>query len=308
MEIPSQCPFCAEPTVVRVDPKSKIKTLWCENRHCPGALKEALVELGSRDCLEIDLLGPELAQRLVQEGYVLDLADLFEFAQDLSEAYARDAKKYAAKMQSEGFSAANMLKFHLSAMEAAHSRDWDRWFRALNIDGVGRTLGKQLAMALGLEGFDTLCPKLLTVDTSLEGFGDTKVQAIRDWASDEENQRLCARLHLLCRPKELKTKKVATSGQGPCSDMVVVVTGEHLGMDREDIQQKLAGLGATIKSGVSKKVTHLIAGAGAGPTKIAKAKELGIVVLSTAWLRKTFSDNEVEMPDADKSFELDVEI
>jgi NAD-dependent DNA ligase len=73
------------------------------------------------------------------------------------------------------------------------------------------------------------------------------------------------------------------------------VTGEFDSIgDREYIQKCLVGLGAQIK-GVSKKLTILCAGDGAGPSKLSKAKELGIRVENKKWLLQVLEQNKVEL-------------
>jgi DNA ligase (NAD+) len=266
------------------------------------------VAIANRDVLEIEALGPEMATLLASGGYALDLADLFEFALDCQAARAKDVDKYELRLKKSGFSIVGVNKM-LEGISQARTRDWDRWLVALNVEGIGKVLGKQLAMALKLDTLGTLCTKLKTIgDFGLEGFGDKKLDNVVRWAT--ENDELCQRLHEAgVRPKAQVSKVVVTvsNGQQPLAGMAICVTGEHLGMDREVIQAHLKALGADIKSGVTKKVTHVVAGMGAGPSKLQKARELGILVLDTKWLKNTLESNGVKIP-ADGDFDTDVEI
>ena len=254
-----------------------------------------MTAIASRDVLEIDALGPELASQLA-DGYVLDLADLFEFIKECREARGKDSGKYEGQLRKKGFSVSAINKM-IESVEQAKIRDWDRWLLALNIEGIGKTLGKQLSMALELSTFDTLCGKLmLTGSLGLEGIGEKKLETIMAWCSSLENQKLCRRLHDLgVRPKGQGVKRVEVSGAQPLKGMAICVTGIHLGMEREDIHAYLKSLGSEIKTGISKKCTHVIAGIGAGPSKLAKARELGILVLHTDWLKKTLEENGIKV-------------
>jgi DNA ligase (NAD+) len=260
--------------------------------------------------LEIEALGPEMAKLLAEGQYVLDLADLFEFALECQAARAKDVDRYEARLKKNGFSIAAVNKM-LEGISQARTKDWDRWLVALNIEGIGKVLGKQIAMALNLDMLDTLCAKLKTISQlGLEGFGDKKMSSVALWAS--ENEELCLRLHEAgVRPKRQQALRVDVKVEGdgslPLKGMAICVTGEHLGMDREVIQAHLKAMGAEIKSGVSKKVTHLVAGMGAGPSKLTKAKELGILVFDTKWLKALFEANGIKVQ-ADGDFDEDVEI
>ena len=68
---------------------------------------------------------------------------------------------------------------------------------------------------------------------------------------------------------------------------------------------------SVVKNGVSKKLTHLCAGSGAGTSKLQKARELGILVVNTDWLRRTLEEGGIDVGPGNGGFELsmgDVEI
>ncbi len=89
-------------------------------------------------------------------------------------------------------------------------------------------------------------------------------------------------------------EKPAVVEETPLAGMVFVVTGEMYGIgSREYIAQELVKLGAVSKSGVSKKVTHLLVGSEPGKSKLAKAKELKIAQYDEQWLTETFQKNGI---------------
>jgi DNA ligase (NAD+) len=297
---PTQCPYCEGPVVL-------IKgNLQCETRWCPGRLIEDLTFVGSKEGLGIEALGQEIARKLVQDGYVTTLSDLFEFGQELADWHLKDPERFNQVMAKRGFGS-EAVKLYLGIAEARDSREWERWIVALNVEGVSKTTGKQIAMALGLQDLESFPTRLLEVPgLGIEGLDKAATTSITDWALDLENLNLCRKLHETgCRPKSLK--KVLEVGEGPCSGMIVCITGEHLGMERDEIQVHLSKLGAVVKSGVSKKLTHLIAGAGAGPSKLQKARELGILVLNTEWLQKTLTEADIDIGVGNGGFELNLD-
>lgn len=297
--VPTHCPECGEPITRITDPKSGIENLWCTNRACKGQIREMLVQVAHRDVLELEALGPELASQLSEGGYVLDLGDLFGFIDDCQEVLQGAPDKFDERIRKKGFSAAAIRKLIGSAKQA-RTRDWDKWLVALNLEGIGKVLAKQLAMALELNSMETLCSKLLKVGgLGLEGFGEKKVEGVLAWAMDPQNKDMCIKLHAAeIRPGVLKAKRVEVTpgGSQPLKGMAICVTGEFFdyGLSREEIHERLKGEGANIKTGVTSKCTHLVVGEGAGRTKLAKAKELGILTLNSAWLASVLNLSSVD--------------
>ena len=260
---PTECPECSLPVEEFTEPRSKITTHWCTNVECPGRLKALLIYVASRDCLEIDALGPELAGLLVSKGYVTDLPSLFEFTNDA--AIALD------KMGVPPFSQTMVLKHGLPAsavismirsIETAKTAGWDRWIATFSIPMVGKTIGKLLAEKLELTSDDigNLPEIFLKLETmTIEGIGTHKKAELLSTIATERFADHCARLYAAgIRPRALTVAKVDGA---PLAGMAFCITGEFLSVGtREMITARLVSLGAVSKSGVTKKCSHLIVG------------------------------------------------
>jgi DNA ligase (NAD+) len=288
---PTTCPECTQPIREFKEPRSGIVTHWCINDYCPGRLKDMLTYVADRSLLEIDALGPELATALVSGGFVNTLADLFETCNELQGALTKlgDSEFSRQVVLRNGLPAAATISM-IRSMDRAKTANWDRWIAALGIPSIGLQLGKVLGDRLKLESEDMgrLPEKLMEVLTlKIDRIGLHKLAAITEAAKSDTFRDNCARLYAAgVRPKSVAVTAVAGA---PLEGMSFVITGEfHTIGSREYITSKLVSLGAVSKSGVTKKVTHLLVGEEPGKTKLNKAAELNIPHLSLAWLTEQF--------------------
>jgi DNA ligase (NAD+) len=288
---PTACPECSQPIEEYTEPRSLITTHWCTNVECPGRLKALLTYVASRDCLEIDALGPELAGLLVSKGYVTDLPSLFEFTNDAAEALeTMTVPEFSQTMVLKHGLPASAVISMVRSIETAKTAGWDRWIATFSIHMIGKTLGKVLAEKLELTSDDmgTLPAIMLKLETMpIEGFGPHKKAELLSTVVTERFADHCARLHAAgIRPRALSVAKVDGA---PLAGMAFVVTGEFPSVGtREMLSARLVSLGAVFKSGVTKKCSHLIVGEEPGASKTRKAAELGIPYLGAAWLEETF--------------------
>jgi DNA ligase (NAD+) len=292
---PTNCPSCNTPLVERDEGGTGIMQSYCESPHCPGVLEGYLAFVGSRDVLEIDGLGPEMARKLVEKGYARNLVELYEFQAEMQvQRKAMGDKEFVDKARKMGFDAT--LPKMIRSLEAAKTRSWERWIKALAIPMIGETLGKVIAEKLDLkaDSFSLLVSTGLIPFThqEVDGFGEAKMKAIADWCT-AENNALCLKLHQLgVRPTPVEKPKVVAGA--PLAGVVFCITGEF-SEERIPLTKKLVSLGATAKTGVSKNINLLIVGSGAGKSKLTKAAELGIKQVGKDWLEKMLADNGLIM-------------
>ena len=294
---PTQC-ICGAPLTSQTNPKSGVQSHWCESPTCTEQLKAKLCYIADRSVLEIDELGPELATFMVDEGYVTVLSDLILFSNGIVTKLAEKPEAVSVKLAGLGFGAAQTIKM-CKSLEGAKTRDWDRWLACLEIPGIGRTISKVLATQCRLQPEDlpdlrTILLKALT-DEKIDGIGDIKktdaVNYLTHFATffDEEMQNLH---DAGVRPTALM--KPAVAGEQPLAGYVICITGEFT-EERDPLSKKLASLGAVMKTGVSKKLTHLLTGEAPGRSKLAKAAELNIPRLNLVWLLDVLDKNGMKM-------------
>lgn len=303
--VPTNCPECQTLLIDYVDDNSKVRTQWCENSQCPGRIRDLFTFIASREMLEIDGLGPELATKIVNENHARDIGELFIFANECREIIASQGQAAFDKfIQKKGFSAAAVNKM-IASMEPSKTADWSVWLAALGIPMVGKTLGKLLAktFTLGSEDMKDLPSILAKVNgMQIDGMGFNKTGEIVRWIQDGSNVALCQTLFAAgVRPKPMVTLNAA--GVLPLAGLTFCITGEFA-EERETLIKKLEDLGATSKSGVSAKCQMLIVGDAAGKSKLAKAQQLGTKIVKKDWLEKTLSDNGVDMV-GNRKFEVE---
>jgi DNA ligase (NAD+) len=292
---PTQCPDCNSAIVEYTEPKSSITTHWCENALCPGRVADMLTHIADRKLLEIEGLGPEMAATLAKAGYITNIADLFEFLNECAFALSKHGEdKFSTVMKKRGLSAAAVLNM-IETAERAKTAGWDRWIAALGIPMIGITLGKVIAKERKLtsEGMLSLPMKLylptLTRDhEEIEGVGFHKRAELNKFALDAEGSLICQRLYTAgVRPTPVEQPAVVEGS--PLDKVAFCITGEFYEIgSREYITTQLVKLGAVSKSGVTKKVTHLLVGTEPGQTKLKKAADLKIPTYDTDWISEQF--------------------
>ncbi|MBR3328932.1 NAD-dependent DNA ligase LigA [Candidatus Saccharibacteria bacterium] len=218
-------------------------------------LKRAIEYYASKPALNIDGLGEKNVVALVDSGLVSSIADLYR----LNEAEVSHLERFG------DLSAHNLI----TAINDSKTPTLAKFITALGI----RHVGAQTATALARE-FKTL-DKLVdaTEDDLLRipDIGEVVAESILAWFSDEDNLKMLADLKELgVSPLEEKTDGLPLAGKS------YIVTGTLSSMGREEAEDKLRSLGATVTSSVTKTTTALIVGDKPGKSKVEKADKLGI--------------------------------
>lgn len=297
IDTPSSCPACGSQVEVFEDPGSKVLTCYCTDFNCPGKLKGHLVYIGQRTMLDIEGLGPQIVEQIVDDGVIGDIGDLYLWSRTMKgflEKYGED--KLEAQIRKEGYPVAQTLSL-LRGLEGSLEMNWDKWLAALGIPGVGLSMAKSIAIYLELDS--QALPDLHKIlmklgDKDVEGLGAKKVAEIQKWCLLPTTGDCLQKLYDAgVRPKALASPKHLT-GPTPLAGQNICVTGEFDSIgDRDYIHECLKSLGAQIK-GISKKLTILVAGDGAGPSKMQKAKEIGTIrIEDLSWLKTVFEVNNI---------------
>ncbi len=302
---PTQCPDCSSAIQAITEEKSGITMHWCENTECAGRIADMLTFIADRTLLEIEGLGPEMAAALAKGGYVVTLADLFEFSRDAKTALDRvGPDKFSEGMRRKGLPGAASIKM-VETVERAKTASWDRWIAALGVPMIGRTLGKVLARELKLtpDGMRGLPVTLHPTEQQIEGVGHHKRAELTLNCTHPRFIDLCKRLSEVgVRPAAIEVAAVAEGA--PLKGMSFCITGELYTIgSREYITQQLVKLGAVAKTGVSKKVTHLIVGSEPGASKLKKAAEQSVPTFDEDWLSATLTANGVKPTGSDMAME-----
>ena len=253
--LPQVCPVCGAP-VERDEDGAHIR---CTGAECPAQLLRTLAHFASRDAMDIDGLGIAVVENLVNAGLVRTPGDL----------YFLNAEEVAALDRMGQKSAENLL----SAIERSKSQDLSRLLFAFGIRQVGQKAGKILAQRFG--SLDNLQAATLEELTAVDDIGAITAQNILDWFQSPQSQ------HLIQRLKEAGVNMQAEQkGEDQrFAGKTFVLTGTLDRFTRAEATKMIEDRGGKAAGSVSKKTTYVVAGEAAG-SKLRKAQELGIPVLT----------------------------
>jgi len=256
-ELPMKCPVCGS-EVVREGAAHR-----CTNGlACPAQLERHLVHFTQRGAMDIAGLGEKTVAQLLEKKLVADLADLYALTPiDL--------------VQLEGF-AEKSIENLLAALEASKTPRLDRFLFALGIEHVGETVARLLADHFGsLAALREATPETLM---HIHGIGDEVAESVHHFFANARNRRVLDRL-LKAGVKPVAEER--PSGPRVLDGVVVVFTGGLESMPRPDAQRLAERHGARVAGSISKKVTLVVAGPGAG-SKLDDARRLGIETIDEA--------------------------
>jgi DNA ligase (NAD+) len=254
-EPPSSCPVCGAAL------EATETDLFCTNGFsCPGQLKGALEHFCSRGAMNIEGLGPEWIEQFVERGWVRSPADLYA----LDRARLLDLERMGEKL------AGNLL----ASIEASKRTTLARFLHALGIRHVGEATAEALAAHFGsLEALRAAGTEALE---EVQDVGPAVAASVRRFFDDPANAKGVDRL--VAQGIELRAperKGDALAGE------VVVFTGGLETLTRDGAKALVREHGGRSAEAVSKAVTLMVAGPGAGG-KLEKAVKLGIRVLDEA--------------------------
>lgn len=256
-EIPNQCPICGGET--RRDADGAF--IRCVSESCPAQKVRYLSHFASRDAMDIDGLGGAIVELLVENDLVNTPADLYKLKVEDVAPLDRMGQQSAGNL--------------IAAIETSKGNDLWRLIFALGIRQVGAKAAKALSSHFGsLEKLRNAGEEELT---AVDDIGQITAGNIRTWFERPLNQKLLDELIALGLNTENQTEIMDLRFAGK----IFVLTGSLELMTREQATEKIELFGGKASGSVSKKTTYVVAGPGAG-SKLKKANELGIPVLSEA--------------------------
>ncbi len=254
--MPSHCPVCGG-EVSRAEGEAATR---CVNTNCPARLKESVLHFASRGVMDIDGMGSALVDQLVDRGLVKSVADLYSLKLEQLTSLDRMGEKSAARV--------------LDNIERSRKQPLPRVLNGLGIPFVGERTAQILADHFGsLDEIASAGPEKLQV---AEEVGPKVSQGIGGFFHESRNRELIERL----REAGLQfTHQVRRVVGGKLEGKVFVLTGTLPNLTREDAKARIEAAGGKVTDSVSKKTSYLVAGEAAG-SKLAKAQQLGVAVLS----------------------------
>jgi DNA ligase (NAD+) len=263
--MPTKCPVCGAPVE-----REGAYHLCTNGLACPAQLHGHIVHFCARGAMDITGLGDKTVGQLLERGLVKDLSDIYQLTPiDLAGL--------------DGF-AEKSIENLMNAIEASKKPRLDRFLFALGIDHVGETVARLLADRYGA------VQKLMDASEedleAIHGIGAEVAHSVASFFGSARTRKVIERL--LAAGLKPQVEKRA-SGPQPLAGEIVVFTGTLEQLTRPEAARRAELAGARVTSGISRKVTLVVAGPGAG-SKLDEAKKLGLAVIDeAAFLKKVGS-------------------
>ncbi|EAZ97879.1 NAD-dependent DNA ligase LigA [Marinobacter sp. ELB17] len=272
IELPAQCPACGS-DVVQIE--GEVIARCSGGLFCPAQRKEAIRHYASRKALDIEGLGDKWVDILVDSKKVETIADLYRLCKADLTVLERMGDKSASNL--------------IAAIDASRQPLLWRFLYALGIREVGE------ATAKGLAGYFGSLEAIAEADESalqaVSDVGPIVAGHLRSFFEQPHNQEI---LQNLTQAGVIWQTQEITAASMPLHGQTWVLTGTMEQMTRDQAKQKLEGLGAKVAGSVSKKTACVVAGEAAG-SKLAKAQQLGVEVLSEQGLLDLLRGHDVEV-------------
>ncbi len=261
---PALCPDCRQPLE---KPTGEV-AVYCPNSACPAQLVRNLEHYVSRGAMDIRGLGIRLAEQLVKEKLVRDVADIYGL-------------KREDLLRLEGFAdkkADNLI----AAVQASRQQTLARLVFALGIRGVGEVVAGDLAARFSDLG--ELAKARPDDLQEVEGVGPNIAEAVADWFAQPRNRAVIDKL-LKAGVWPRRPAAAAGSGSQTLQGKTFVITGTLPALTRGEAKALIMQHGGRVSESVSRGTSYVVVGDSPG-SKLATAQQLRIPILDEAGLRR----------------------
>ncbi len=237
----------------------------CPNPACPAQVRETLIFFASRPAMNIDGLGEKLIEQLFAERLVDGIPSLYRLA------YKRDD---LLKLERQGTKSIDNL---LNGIDASKQQPLWRLLTGLNIRHVGQTNARTLERAFGT--IDEIAAQSEESLSNIDEIGEVIAASVHRFFKSEYGIRLVHELRELGLNLGQPIDRSSVAAEGKLIGKTLVVTGTMVRLKRDEIEQLIRDHGGKASGSVSKKTDFVVAGEAAG-SKLTKAQELGVKVLT----------------------------
>ena len=270
----TECPECQTPLV---RPEGEANH-YCPNVDgCPPQIQGRFEHFIQRKAMNIDSLGSETIRGLLDQGLIQNYADLYRLTYEQLnglEFSSFSEKKGEMSVRSlREKSAANIIQ----AIETSKAIPFERVLFALGIRYVGQTVAEKLATHF--KSIDNLAAASFEELIDVPEIGDRIAESVISFFKDEKSLVLIddlktAGLNLVIEEKESDESSDILSNQ------TFVVSGVFESFSRDELKAIIKANGGKVVSSISGKLNYLVAGDKMGPSKLQKATDLGVKIIS----------------------------
>ena len=255
-EMPKQCPVCGAKTV-REEGEAAIR---CTGIECPAKLFRNLVHFVSREAMNIDGLGENIIQQLLDKKLIENIADIYTLTFEEIASLKKNGKKFAQNL--------------IDSINKSKENDLYHLLTALGIRHVGVKASKLLARKY--KTMDNLMQASLEELSEIKDIGEIMATSIQEFFRQEQTQDLIQKL----KDAGVNMNYLEEAGEdNRFEGKTFVLTGSLEKYTRGEASNIIEKLGGKTSGTVSKKTDYVLAGEEAG-SKLTKAQNLGVTIIS----------------------------
>lgn len=257
-EMPKICPVCGA-QAVREEGEAAIR---CTGIECPAKLFRNLVHFVSREAMNIEGLGENIIQQLLDKGFIKNIADIYTLQFEDIASLKKNGKKFAQNL--------------MDSINKSKENDLNRLITALGIRHVGTKASKLLARKY--KNIENIMNAKFEDLSMINDIGPIVANSIREFFSQEQTKDLIEKLKIA---GVNTVAKVEENVDNRFEGKTFVLTGSLEKYTRGEATNLIEKFGGKTSSTVSKKTDYVLAGEEAG-SKLIKAQSLGVTILTEA--------------------------
>lgn len=259
-KFPDTCPACGH----KLEREENAADYRCVNPNCPAQLENHLLNFVGRNAMDIHGLGETSIPRLIADGFIKTVADVYKLRENREELIAQKI-----------FGLAKATDKILAAIEDSKQNSPAKLLTGLGIFGVGSAAARDLIQHFG--GLEKLSRATIEELQQVPDVGEKTARRIKEFFDDADNLKMLAELKEAGLTME-EEQKIIEEGSA-IAGKSFVLTGKLIKFTRDAASKLIAERGGIVKGSVSKNTDYVIAGDKAG-SKLSRAFELGIKILS----------------------------
>ena len=288
-QMPATCPSCGSP-VIQEEGEVAFR---CVSIDCPAQAVERLIHWGSRKAMDIDGLGDELINRMVEEGVLSDVADFYDKLTEETLSSMPTGRVYdtdtADHLSGDSIPVGHTIaKKVMAQVEESKTRGLGRVLFGIGMRHVGANVAELLAQEFG--SIQALATAPVEKIAEIPGIGPKIAESVHEFFSIPENVAVIERLRQA--GVVLEEEKPENELPQTLAGLTFVLTGTLEHFTRDEAGAQLKAMGAKVSGSVSKKTSFVVAGEAAG-SKLTKAESLGVPVLDETTLQQILETGQV---------------
>ncbi len=260
VEFITECPECGT-TLTRTEGEA---AFYCPNEDgCPPQIKGKMEHFVSRKAMDIDGLGEETIELLYSRNLIKNITDLYNLKKEQLEGLERMGEKSAQRI--------------LDGLEASKKVPFERVLFALGIRFVGETVAKTLVKKLHtIENIQMVKVEELK---EIDEIGGRIAESVAEWFSKEEHRQVIQKLQENGLQFQIREEHISNRTE-KLAGLSIIISGTFGKYSRDELKQMIEQNGGKNVGSISKKTDYLLAGENMGPSKLEKANQLGVPIIS----------------------------